>query len=228
MRVHQRVGLCAGTLWWEKEERFFFWQNAEQRDGSKLWDFFFFPVSLLSACAPPMTSISSLSDRYTQSVLRSYTYMANAEKWHNEEAGERLCSDEGIRGKEGPFESSAQICLRTSVSSRGRRPAACWSACRTSDFLSDRKVTERKGMRANEQLTIMEATVMKAFVMDQWELRRSKGSRRSIETSRGKEKATKKENQTLFQLHSDLLTKTVLWWMKKKGKTFSHVNVIHF
>lgn len=95
--------MCWYSLMRKRGELFFccfFWQNAEQRDGSKLWDFFF-PVSLLSACAPPMTSISSLSDRYTQSVLRSYTYMANAEKWHNEEAGERLCSDEGIRGKEG-------------------------------------------------------------------------------------------------------------------------------
>lgn len=42
--------------------------------------FFFFPMSLLSACAPPMTSISSVSDRDTLSVLRSYTYMESTEK----------------------------------------------------------------------------------------------------------------------------------------------------
>ncbi|KAK5617295.1 hypothetical protein CRENBAI_008346, partial [Crenichthys baileyi] len=47
------------------------------------------PPHSYGACAPPMTSISSVSDRDTQRILRSYTYMANAEKQYNEQAGVR-------------------------------------------------------------------------------------------------------------------------------------------
>lgn len=49
-----------------------FWQGAEQREGSKLWIFFLHLPA--SACAPPMTSISSAFDRHTHRASSDHTH----------------------------------------------------------------------------------------------------------------------------------------------------------